>query len=69
MISLVQPSDTFRSLCLSPETRIGELSPGRLICGTPWINGLAYWGLLDGPGGSRKEEGEKWEGGGIFIGK
>ena len=31
------------------------VSPGRPICGTPPMGGLAYWGLLDGPGGSRKE--------------
>ena len=31
------------------------VSPGRPICGTPPMDGLAYWGLLEGPGGSRKE--------------
>jgi len=66
MISLVQPSDAFQSLCLSRRQRIGEQSPGRPICGTsPMDDGLACWGLLDGPGGSRKEgrkEGRKGSG-------
>ena len=48
------------------------VSPGRPICGTSPMDGLAYWGLLEGPGGSRKEGrkevGEKYQGG-VFIRK
>ena len=53
------------------ETRIGEHLQVIQFAAPPfrYIDGLVCLGLLEGPGGSRKEEGERWGGGGIFIGK
>ena len=72
MISLVQPSKLFLIIVFEPGDMDRGVSPGRPICGTPPIDGLVYWGLLEGPGGSRKERrkevGERYPGG-VFIRK
>jgi len=69
MLGLVQPMVTLSIIVFEPETRIGEHLQVVQFAAPPPIDGLVCWGLLDGPGGSRKEEGEWWGGGGIFIGK
>jgi len=70
MLGLVQPMVTLSIIVFEPETRIGKHLRVVQFAAPPPIDGLAYWGLLEGPGGSRKERrkevGERYPGGGIY---
>ena len=63
---------TLSIIVFEPETRIGEHLRVVQFAAPPRMDGLACWGLLEGPGGSRKEgkkeEGERYPRG-VFIRK
>jgi len=53
---------TLSIIVFEPETRIGEYLRVVQFTAPPPIDGLACWGMLDDPGGSRKEGRKKGRG-------